>query len=98
MRLAVEAIGDLADSPTFAIDRALDQFVGDLEQFFALCPGIDLIQRGAKSVGERFFFCRPPVWVAGFPCDERHLLIKSMCLFQLYFIFGTLACKTQKTP
>ena len=78
MRLAVEAIGNLTDSPALAIDRTLDQFVGDLEQFSALCFGIDLVQRGAKSVGEGFFFCRAPIWVAGFSCDERHLFIKSM--------------------
>ena len=90
MRLAVEAVGDLADCPALAIDRTFDQFVGNLEQLFALCPGIDLVQRGAKSIGERFFFCRPPIWVAGFPWGEGQLFIKSMCLFQLCFIFGTL--------
>ena len=95
-RLAIEPIGNLLDGPPFAIDRAFDQLVSDQKQVFALCPRIDLVQRGAKRIGERFFFCRPPFWVAGFPWDEGHLLINPMSLFQLCFIFGTLASQTQK--
>ena len=98
MRLAVEAIGDLLDCPTLAIDRAFDQLVSDQQQVFTLCPGIDLVQRSAKGVGERFFFCRAPFWVAGFPCDERHLIIKPMQLFPFAFIFATQCVINEKSP
>ena len=98
MRLAVEAIGNLADGPTLAIERALDQFVGDIEQFSALCLWIGLVQRCAQSVGKRFFFCRPPVWVAGFPRDEGHLLINSMQLIRLLFIFVMRRTTNEKSP
>jgi len=80
-RLAVEAIGDLLNSPGITCKRAINELFSDpAQRFFA--AGVGFVQFQAQSVGE-LLLSSSPARIARLAFDKRHLAVKPIYLVSL---------------